>query len=211
VPQRPEEPNDPIDGRLVEPRPRDILRRRGLPQRPRGHGHAGSVVQVLIVVALGAANGQPAAAGGAEAKLADMSGAEAVSAATGFVQSCAASFWTQDSGTFWNFSATSAGQCTAAATSPFSDLPDGSIVEKGAAAEVLRRGNDPAAATPTNAVNRTVLTCAGTGSCPSLVAFNTTNVSQAAVGAADAAEHQKIIDFALGKDVNDENANADLT
>jgi type IV pilus assembly protein PilY1 len=148
---------------------------------------------------------------GGEAKLADMNGAEAVSAATGFVQSCAASFWTQDSGTFWSFSATGAGQCTAAATSPFSDLPDGSVVEKGAAAEVLRRGNDPAAATPTNAVNRTVLTCQSTASCSSLVALNTTNVSQAAVGAADAAEHQKIIDFTLGKDINDENANANLT
>ena len=147
---------------------------------------------------------------GGEAKLADVNGVEAISAATGFVQSCAASFWTQDSGTFWNFSATSAGQCTAAATSPFSDLPDGSLVEKGAAAEVLRRGNDPAAATPTNAVSRTLLTCASTSSCSSLIPFSTANVSQAAVGAADAAEHQKFIDFTLGNDVNDENGNADL-
>jgi type IV pilus assembly protein PilY1 len=147
---------------------------------------------------------------GAEAKLADMNGAEAVSAATGFVQTCAASFWTQDSGTFWNFSATSAGACTTAPTSPFSDLPDGPLVEKGAAAEVLRRGNDPAAAIPTNAVNRTVLTCPSTGSCTSLVPFNTTNVSQAAVGAANATDHQRIVDFTLGSDVNDENANANL-
>ena len=147
---------------------------------------------------------------GAEAKLADMNGAEAVSAATGFVQSCAASFWTQDSGTFWNFSATSAGQCTIATTSPFSDLPDGPLVEKGAAALVLRRGNDPAAVTPTNAINRAVLTCPSTASCSSLVPFDATNVSQAAVGAADAAEHQRIIDFTLGMDVNDENANADF-
>ena len=147
---------------------------------------------------------------GAEAKLADMNGAEAVSAATGFVRSCAASFWTQDSGTFWNFSAISAGQCTTAATSPFSDLPDGSLVEKGAAAEVLRRGNDPASTSPSSAVNRTLLTCPGAGSCSSLLPFNTANVSQAAVGAADAAAHQRIIDFTLGKDVNDENGNADL-
>jgi len=147
---------------------------------------------------------------GAEAKLADMNGAEAISAASGFVQSCAASFWTQDSGTFWNFSATSAGQCTAAATSPFSDLPDGPLVEKGAAAEVLRRGNDPSSVTPTYAVNRNMLTCPSAANCSSLLAFNTTNVSQAAVGAADAAAHQRIIDFTLGKDVNDENANANL-
>jgi Tfp pilus tip-associated adhesin PilY1 len=55
-----------------------------------------------------------------------------------------------------------------------------------------------------------VLTCPSTSSCSSLVTFDTVNVSQAAVGAADAAEHQRIIDFTLGKDVNDENANADL-
>ena len=147
---------------------------------------------------------------GAEAKLADMNGAEAVSDATGFVRSCAASFWTQDSGTFWNFSATSAGQCTSVSNSPFSDLPDGPLAEKGAAAEVLRRGNDPALVTPSNAVNRTMLTCQSAGSCSSLLPFNTANVSQAAVGAADAAAHQRIIDHTLGKDINDENANADL-
>ncbi len=147
---------------------------------------------------------------GAEAKLADMNGAEAVSAATGFLQSCASSFWTQDSGAYWNFSAISAGQCTTASTGPFSDLPDGPLVEKGAAAGVLRRGNDPASVTPSYAVNRTMLTCPSTGSCASLLPFNTANVSQAAVGAADAAAHQRIIDYTLGKDVNDENANADL-
>jgi type IV pilus assembly protein PilY1 len=147
---------------------------------------------------------------GAEAKLADMNGAEAVSAATGFVQSCAASFWTQDSGTYWNFSAISAGQCTSAATSPFSDLPDGPLVEKGATAEVLRRGNDPAAATPSNAVNRTVLTCTSTSSCSSLVPFDIFNVSPTAVGAATAIEHKRIIDFTLGRDVNDDNGNGDL-
>ena len=77
---------------------------------------------------------------GSEAKLADMSGAEAVSAATGFVQSCASSFYTTDSGTYWNFSPISAGLCTVASTSPFSDLPDGALVEKGAVSEVIRRG-----------------------------------------------------------------------
>jgi type IV pilus assembly protein PilY1 len=148
---------------------------------------------------------------GADAKLADMNGAEAVSDATGFVRSCAASFWTQDSGTFWNFSATSAGQCTTASTSPFSDLPDGPLAEKGGAALVLRRGNDPASATPSYAVSRNMLTCASTSSCPSLLAFNTANVSQAAVGAADAAAHQRIIDYTRGVDVNDENVNANLT
>jgi type IV pilus assembly protein PilY1 len=148
---------------------------------------------------------------GVEAKLADKNGAEAVSAATGFVQSCAASFWTTDSGPYWNFSAISAGQCTLAGLSPFSDLPDGPLVEKGAAAEVLRRGNDPSAATPVSVVNRSVLTCASGSSCPGLVPFNTANVSQAATGAANATEQQRIVDFTLGRDINDENADNNLT
>ena len=147
---------------------------------------------------------------GTDAKLADMNGAEAVSPTTGFVQSCAASFSTTDSGTFWNFSPISAGQCTVASTSPFSDLPDGPLVEKGATAEVLRKGNDPASTWPSTAVNRTMLTCLSASTCSNLLPLNTTNVSQAAVGAADAAAHQRIIDYTLGKDVNDENGNADL-
>ena len=147
---------------------------------------------------------------GTDAKLADMNGAEAVSPTTGFVQSCAASFSTTDSGTFWNFSPISAGQCTVASTSPFSDLPDGPLVEKGATAEVLRKGNDPASTWPSTAVNRTMLTCPSASTCSNLLPLNTTNVSQAAVGAADAAAHQRIIDYTLGKDVNDENGNADL-
>jgi type IV pilus assembly protein PilY1 len=144
---------------------------------------------------------------GSEAKLADKNGAEAVSAATGFVQACASSFYTTDSGNYWNFSPISAGQCTVAATSAFSDLPDGSLVEKGAVSEVIRRGNDPSAAIPTSAVNRTVYTCPLNSTTCSLVPFNTTNVGQSRVQAANATEHQRIIDFTLGKDVHDENGN----
>jgi Tfp pilus tip-associated adhesin PilY1 len=148
---------------------------------------------------------------GAEARLADKNGAEAVSAATGFVQSCAASFWTTDSGPYWSFSPVSAGQCLLTGIDPFSDLPDGPLVEKGAVAEVLRRGNDPQAATPSFAVNRTVLTCASGSSCPSLVPFDTANVSQTGLGAVNAAEQQRIVDFTLGRDVNDDNGNNNLT
>ena len=157
---------------------------------------------------------------GADAKLADVNGAEAVSAATGFVQSCATSFWTTDTTKFdtagndisyWAFSPISAGQCTTPGRSVLSDSPDGPLVEKGATAEVVRKGNDPAAASPTFAENRTIYTCSSTSTCTSLVVFNTANVSQLALGAADATEQQKIVDFGRGKDVNDENANAVTT
>jgi type IV pilus assembly protein PilY1 len=147
---------------------------------------------------------------GDEAKLADRNGAEAVSAATGFVQSCASSFYTTDSGTYWNFSPISAGQCTVASTSTFSDDPDGSQVEKGAVSEVIRRGNDPSAAIPTSAVNRTVYTCPLNSTTCSLVPFNTSTVGQSRVNAANATEHQRIIDFTLGNDMWDENGNSIL-
>lgn len=148
---------------------------------------------------------------GDEAKLADQNGVEAVSAATGFVQSCASSFYTTDSGTYWNFSPVSAGQCTFGGTSAFSDMPDGALVEKGAVSEVIRRGNDPSAATLTSTVNRTVYTCPLNSTTCSLIPFNAANVSQSRVRAADAAEHQRIIDYTLGKDVNDENGNSIVT
>jgi type IV pilus assembly protein PilY1 len=144
---------------------------------------------------------------GEEARLADQNGADAVSASTGFVQSCASSFYTTDSGAYWNFSPISAGQCTLAGMDTFSDLPDGSQVEKGAVSEVIRRGNNPSAV-PTSAVNRTIYTCPLNSTTCSLVPFNTANVGQSRVNAANATEHQRIIDFSRGIDVNDENGNS---
>ncbi len=146
-----------------------------------------------------------------EAKLADKDGVEAVAAATGFVQACASSYWTTDSGTFWNFAADGAGLCLTSSTNVFSDLPDGPQVEKGATAEVIRRGNDPTASPLTYAENRTIYTCTSPTTCGSLVAFNNTNVTQTALGAADTTERDNIIKFARGQDVRDENANGILT
>ncbi len=142
---------------------------------------------------------------GADAKLADKNGQETISASTGFVQACATSFWTVDSGNYWEFSPDSVGACTTAGTLLTSDSPDGSIVEKGGAGEVLRRGNNPAAASPF-IVNRTMYTCTGP-TCGALVTFNTTNVTQARTGAATAIENTAIVDYTFGKDVGDENGN----
>lgn len=145
-----------------------------------------------------------------ELKLTDRNNAEAIAAASGYLQSCAASYWTTDSGAYWDFSPSSAGLCTTISGSAFSDLPDGPLVEKGAVAEILRRGNDPGVPNPGYTLNRTVYTCETTGSCSILVPFNTVNVSQAALGAASAAEQKRIVDHTLGLDVNDENANGVL-
>jgi Tfp pilus tip-associated adhesin PilY1 len=147
---------------------------------------------------------------GADAKLADANGAEAIAATTGFVQACATSFYTKDSGVnTWAFSPSSAGTCTSVANSTFNDLPDGGVVEKGAAAEVLRRGNSTTATAPFT-VSRTMKTCA-TSPCPGLIDFNATNVTMARTGASTVAENANIVDFTLGKDVFDENGNANLT
>ena len=159
--------------------------------------------------------------------LADSNKVNAVSSATGFFGNCAVSFWTTDSGSYWSFSAAAAGTCTSVAGSTYSDLPDGAQVEKGGAAEVVRKGNNPPTTdtTPTNAVNRTMYTCASTaaGSCPiatgqGVVAFNTTNVSISALSAADATEQARIINYTKGQDVGqigvqagDENLNGSTT
>jgi len=144
-------------------------------------------------------------------KLTDRNNSDAIAPSTGFLRSCSISYWTTDSGSYWNFSPLSAGLCTTIPGSMFSDLPDGPAVEKGGVAEVLRRSNDPAAANPGFAVNRNVYTCTSTASCSTFVLFNAANVSQSALGAASAAEQQRIIDHTVGKDVNDDNGNGNVT
>lgn len=164
--------------------------------RPRWHGN-------LKRFQVGAING--------EVKLTDKNNADAIAASTGFLQACSASWWTTDTGAYWNFSPISAGLCTALPGSTYSDLPDGAAVEKGGVAEVVRRNNDPASLDPPFAVNRSVYTCSSNSSCSSLVPFNSGTVSQAAVGAASSTEHQKIIDHTLGTDVNDDNGSGNVT
>src|SRR5581483_9322621 len=134
-----------------------------------------------------------------EYKLTDVNNAEALSAASGYLQACAQSYWTTDSGSYWDFSPSTAGLC-ATSQFPFSDSPDGPNVEKGAVAEVLRRGNDPASLPLSYTLNRTVYTCASSASCASLVAFNAANVSQAELGVSTATEQQRIVNYTLGLD-----------
>jgi len=166
---------------------------------------------------------------GQEFKLADASTppVEAVSTASGFIQPCARSFWTVDSGDYWLFQNGSAGQCTSASTNIFSDAPDGPQVEKGAVAEVLRRGNNPPT-TPgplTATVNRNLYTCMNSATCcttpatcgaspaKELVLFDTTNVSKAQLGSAAMSdlERDNIVNFTRGQDLFDNNGNVNAT
>ena len=144
-------------------------------------------------------------------RLTDRNNDDAIAASTGFLKACAISYWTTDSGSYWNFSPSSAGLCTTMPSNVFSDLPDGPAVEKGGVGEVLRRSNDPASSNPPFAVSRNMYTCTSATNCSSLVLFNAANVSQSAVGAASAAEQQRIIDHTFGKDVNDDNGNGNAT
>ena len=163
---------------------------------------------------------------GNQFKLADASTPpqEAVSITTGFIQPCAVSFWTQDSGPYWLFQNGSAGQCTTAGSAAvFSDSPDGPLVEKGAVAEVLRRGNNPPATpgtqSPAPGVNRSIFTCATSASCcptcatnpaNTLVTFNVTNVSKTQLGNPSMSdlEQSNIISYTQGTDIFDNNTNA---
>ena len=128
----------------------------------------------------------------------------AVNPLTGFLSSCATSAWTTDSGSYWSnvpSSPSPAGTCPASVTSfnKFSDSPDGPIVEKGSVAEVIRKGNNPPTTntTPTWTVNRKVYTQTSAG----LVDFTTGSSGLA----------QDVVDYTLGKDVNDENQNSNRT
>lgn len=142
--------------------------------------------------------------------LADSVGSEATNSQTGFVADCAVSWWTSDSPVtspdyYWanrGVTPTPSSNCTTVtdAYQKFSDSPDGPFVEKGGAAEVLRKGNNPPTTdtTPTWAVNRNLYTLSGS----SLVTFNSTNVTSIAAD---------IVNFARGQDVADEYLNANTT
>jgi Tfp pilus tip-associated adhesin PilY1 len=98
------------------------------------------------------------------------------------------------------------------AWSPLSDSPDGPFVEKGGAAEVLRRGNVAASAAPTWQVSRATKTLAGS----SVVDFSTTTagVSLASLGVPGTAPAGvtlptlgQLVDFVRGWDSRDTNSN----
>ena len=136
---------------------------------------------------------------------------DAVNPLTGFVTPCAQSFWTTDSGTYWKSDIfddpVAKGTCPKSITgySIWSDDPDGPIVEKGGAAEVLRKGNSPPTTntSPTWAVNRTIYTLPNLTS-TTLTAFTSTSLGSSAADVS-------LAKFISGHDVNDENNNGNTT
>jgi len=113
--------------------------------------------------------------------LADVNNQRAVNLQTGFISECATSWWTSDSSDYWlnvTSNPKAQGTCATSSTSIWSDSPDGPLVEKGAAAEVIRSGNTT---TPAWTPNRTIryessgsimdFTAGNTGLDASLVSF----------------------------------------
>lgn len=136
-------------------------------------------------------------------KLEDADGTAAINNQTGFITECARSYWTPSVvDTEWT--ARPNGDCLTIANSRISNYPDGNIVEKGAQAYKLRASS-----------TRTVKTCSATSAalCTSagLTAFNSTNVTQTMLGAADSTERDALINWSIGQDIDDENINGITT
>jgi hypothetical protein len=154
---------------------------------------------------------------GGTLRLSDKNGDEAISSTTGFVTPCSDSFWSTDTGTYWNYSGSNAlGTCTAqtsayptsGSTSAYSDSPDGEVVEKGGAAQRLR-GVSGTTQTSTNYSTRTLKTCDGssTTSCTAFTNFNSANAALTATAFGITAGTQStFIDWVRGKNVDDEKA-----
>lgn len=136
---------------------------------------------------------------GADLRLQDALGSQAIDSTTGFVRICSKSFWTT-ANRYWNFRAQQfeeqAGCAVESGSFPpmSSDYPDGKFVEKGGQAQHLRA--------TTNA-NRQLATCTSFA-CSALTDFNINNVTAAMLGVTDDTQRQKIINWARGQDVDDE-------
>jgi type IV pilus assembly protein PilY1 len=144
---------------------------------------------------------------GTTIQLGDKDGRAAINDETGFLAECAASFWTQASlpTNFWQTVITDnpdARSLCETSNTPWSDLPDGPYVEKGAAAGVLRRGSGTADANDNFTLSRTVRTQRSDGT-NTLVPFDRGNV---AAGVSD-----EVLAFTLGQDRLDDDRDGNQT
>ena len=149
-------------------------------------------------------------------KLLDADENPAISATdSGFIAECARSFWTPtQEDDYWNFA-----RENCVGYSPTSNTPDGNIVEKGGQGHMLRSistctktasGTTCKIDTP-----RTVKTCSPTfPACTELTNFNTSNtaITQALLDSATTpVPRETLINWAIGLDVDNENANSQTT
>lgn len=136
---------------------------------------------------------------GGRVQLGDENGDPAINNDAGFIAPCADSYWTKDSGTYWNIpSPGEALEGTCGTDFLFSDKPDGQLVEKGAAAQVLRQGNTFPLVANSRTLNRQMKTVVtSTAGVKSLAEFNTTNVPAAVLPA-------NIVNYIRGADVLNE-------
>ena len=135
-------------------------------------------------------------------RLLDANSDSAINNQTGFVTECARSFWSVEND-YWAFDPQ--GGCLPLVDTQESDAPDGNIVEKGAAGNMLRIWNPG---------TRTLKTCtpafASCTGAATLTNFTDSNsaITQSLLGAADAGERTDLIQWARGFDLDDENENS---
>jgi type IV pilus assembly protein PilY1 len=130
----------------------------------------------------------------------DADSVAAINSSTGFITECARSFWTPSSvDTYWSWQPS--GGCLTVANSTLSNYPDGNVVEKGGQAYMLR--GDTGARSPYK-------TCS-LASCSSLLDLNSTNVSQADLGAGSTSERDALLNWAKGIDIDDEQINGNTS
>jgi Tfp pilus tip-associated adhesin PilY1 len=126
--------------------------------------------------------------GTSDIDLGDVNGIKAVNTTTGFVTPCATSYWTTDTGSYWNglsISPDPKSDCNTTTFNAYSDSPDGPQVEKGAAAQMLRQ---------MDMANRNVKTLSG----GALAAFSTTTAPSLSAD---------LVKYIRGEDVNNEKNN----
>jgi type IV pilus assembly protein PilY1 len=128
--------------------------------------------------------------------LVDAAGNQAVDAQnSGFILHCARSFWTSDSNTYWEtisgFNEPS--ECNPTTnTKPFSDSPDGPLVERGGAAQRLRA---------LGYSSRNMKTCTSASNCSSLVDFTSSNVTISPTPASSTSA--TLVDWVRGRNLGD--------
>ena len=146
-------------------------------------------------------------------QIVDSVGAVALSSTTGFAANGAISYWTS-ANTYWAFSP------NPNSSSPNSDAPDGPVVERGGANELLRW--NAVSSLTRLASARTVYTYVGSspGSAVDLSACSgvscqfvdaNTAITASMFGAASAADRTSIVSWVRGTDLNDDNANGSTT